>query len=444
MYVGMRFLTHIGIVRVPEERVNKILVLLFRVLQVQFITAREFLSMLGSLNAAADLVQLGRLHMRPLQFHLLANWKPHRDSLVQPIPISHSCHVAIKWWMNPSIYVAGIPLVIPAPDFHLFSDASHSGWGAHLEPQGLEVQGLWDAASQDLHINNLELRAVFLALQHFQSYLQFLRDGSVRQFISSGLPQEARGDPLSISVHASMGASLLVSSSEYSHSSQAYSREIECFGSQPVSPRPNSPHRMVSRSGDSSPNLQSLGYSSDRSFRHQIKPSSAPVCFSSTGPQGLCSGCYVTRMEKPICIRISSIQTCSPGSQQDKGFQQSVHSHSPVLASEELVFSHFESHNRLPQGTSCSLGFGITTSGRSTPSESSYVASSRLDVVRSQIRGRHISEFATQCISQSRRESTLKVYSARWKIFSDRCLQWEVNPVDPALNDLVDFFLLPF
>ena len=131
----------------------------------------NFLSMLGSLNAAADLVQLGRLHMRPLQLNLLANWKPHRDSLVQPIPISHSCRVAIKWWMNPSIYVAGIPIVIPAPDFHLFSDVSHSGWGAHLEPLGLEVQGLWDVVSQDLHINNLELRAVFLALQHFQSHI---------------------------------------------------------------------------------------------------------------------------------------------------------------------------------------------------------------------------------------------------------------------------------
>ena len=154
-----------------SRRVIKLLVLLFRVLQVQFITAREFLSMLGSLNAAADLLQLGRLHMRPLQFHLLANWKPHRDSLVQPIPISHSCRVAIKWWMNPSIYVAGIPIVIPAPDFHMFSDDSHSGWGAHLEPLGLEVQGLWDVASQDLHINNLELRAVFLALQHFQSHI---------------------------------------------------------------------------------------------------------------------------------------------------------------------------------------------------------------------------------------------------------------------------------
>ena len=129
------------------------------------------------------------------------------------------------------------------------------------------------------------------------------------------------------------------------------------------------------------------------------------------------------RMEKPICICISSIQTCSPGSQQDKGFQQSVHSHSPALAPEEQVFSHSESHHRLSQGASCSSGPGFTISRRSIPSQYIYVTSSCLDVVRSQIRGRHISEFATQCISQSGRESTLKVYSARWRIFSDWCQQ---------------------
>ena len=109
-----------------------------------------------------------------------------------------------------------------------------------------------------------------------------------------------------------------------------------------------------------------LGYSSSGSLCHQIKPSAALVCFSSTGSQGLCSGCYVPRLEKPICICISFIQTCSPGSEQDKGFQQSVHSHSPVLTPEELVFSHSESHHRLSQGTSCSLWSGFTISRRST------------------------------------------------------------------------------
>ena len=58
-FLGMRFPTHLGIVRVPEESQQNS----SPVLQVQFITAREFLSMLGSLIAAADLVHLGRLHM---------------------------------------------------------------------------------------------------------------------------------------------------------------------------------------------------------------------------------------------------------------------------------------------------------------------------------------------------------------------------------------------
>ena len=337
--------------------------------------------------------------------------------------------------MNPSIYGAGIPIVIPAPDFHLFSDDSHSGWGAHLEPLGLEVQGLWDVASQDLHINNLELRAVFLALQHFQSHIynSCVMVASNNSSVVAYLKKQG-------GTHSPSLCMLVWELLYWCHHRNIHIQFRHIPGKLNVlADSLSRPDRILPTEWSldreiATQSFQSLGYSSDRSFRHQIKPSSAPVCFSSTGPQGLCSGCYVTRMEKPIRIRISSIQTCSPGSKQDEGFQQSVHSHSPVLASEELVFSHFESHNRLSQGTSGSSGFGITTSGKSTPSESSYVASSRLEVVRSQIRGRHISEFATQCISQPRRESTLKVYSARWKMFSDWCLQREVNPVDPALK----------
>lgn len=171
IYVGMRFLTHLGIVRVPEDRVNQILTLLFRTLQVKFLSARLFLSLLGTLNAAADLVPLGRLHMRPLQFHLLSYWRPHRDSLDMAIPITQVCKDSLKWWMNPSLYLKGIPLEDPDPDFHLFSDASLSGWGAHLEPLGLTCQGSWDPEFLGLHINNLEMYAVFLALQHFHIHL---------------------------------------------------------------------------------------------------------------------------------------------------------------------------------------------------------------------------------------------------------------------------------
>ena len=200
------------------------------------------------------------------------SWKPHCDSLDLSIPISRSCHVSIKWWMNPTIYLTGIPLVIPSPDFHLFSDASYSGWGAHLEPLGLEVQGLWDCFPRP-SCQLFGVTSSFSSTPTFSdSHLQLLHDGSVKQFISSGLPQKTRRDPLSISVHASMGAPLLVSSLKYSHSSQAYSRAIECFSRQSVSPRLNSPHQMVSRSGDCSPDFQALGYSSSATRLNHLLP----------------------------------------------------------------------------------------------------------------------------------------------------------------------------
>ena len=48
-----------------------------------------------------------------------------------------------------------------------FTDSSLVGWGAHLEPLGLTAQGLWSVNEKCLHINNLELKAVSLALLRF-------------------------------------------------------------------------------------------------------------------------------------------------------------------------------------------------------------------------------------------------------------------------------------
>ena len=57
----------------------------------------------------------------------------------------------------------------PPPTMLLFTDASLRGWGAHLED--LVASGVWSEADQDLHINILELRAVWFALQSFQERL---------------------------------------------------------------------------------------------------------------------------------------------------------------------------------------------------------------------------------------------------------------------------------
>ena len=53
----------------------------------------------------------------------------------------------------------------PAPDLHLYSDSSRSGWGAHLD-RG--VSGVWLEQEKLFRINLLEMKAMFLALQLFQ------------------------------------------------------------------------------------------------------------------------------------------------------------------------------------------------------------------------------------------------------------------------------------
>ena len=55
---------------------------------------------------------------------------------------------------------------MPAPDLHLYSDASCSGWGDYLLNQ--HVSGVWSDQEKLLHINLLEMKALFLAFQSFR------------------------------------------------------------------------------------------------------------------------------------------------------------------------------------------------------------------------------------------------------------------------------------
>ena len=168
-FVGITFLTTLDSVQVPLTRIESVIETIYLFLRKTTVSARSMLSLLGSLNAAADLVILGRLHMRPLQYLFLDQWKPFTDPLDQEIHMSDDFKSHLEWWLNKSVYVKGVPLCTPTPDLYLFTDASQSGWGAHLEPLGLTAQGTWDINESCLHINNLELKAVYLALIQFAS-----------------------------------------------------------------------------------------------------------------------------------------------------------------------------------------------------------------------------------------------------------------------------------
>ena len=132
--------------------------------------AWEWLRLLGHMASLEKLVPFGRSHMRSLQYQLKLHWRQNRDSRFSQIPLSADVLVDLIWWVDPSNLLVGIPLESPPPDLLMYTDASQQGWGAHL--LDLQTAGLWSPQENNLHINLLELRAVWLGLMSFQKFVQ--------------------------------------------------------------------------------------------------------------------------------------------------------------------------------------------------------------------------------------------------------------------------------
>ena len=100
MFKGMEFLTQQNIVRVPQDRVNSILLTIKLFLSQAQVTAETFLSLLGKLSAAADFIFLGRLHLHPLQVCLLSVLRPHSLPINHYVPINNMIRFHLKWWLD--------------------------------------------------------------------------------------------------------------------------------------------------------------------------------------------------------------------------------------------------------------------------------------------------------------------------------------------------------
>ena len=126
---------------------------------------RQFMSLIGLLTATEKQVHLGRLHMRPIQWHLKNNWRVP-ESLEKIIPVPKSLHPHLQWWLEESNVLQGQPLHPLKHALQIFTDASKEGWGAHLNEH--TARGSWSIPESKMHMNYLELKAVLLALKEFQ------------------------------------------------------------------------------------------------------------------------------------------------------------------------------------------------------------------------------------------------------------------------------------
>ena len=165
-FVGYQFDLESGRVRPTPDRWQALTTKIQAILARPTCPVRQFMSLIGLLTATEKQVYLGRLHMRPVQWHLKNNWRVP-ESLEKVIPIPASLHPHLTWWLEENNVLQGQPLHPLNHALQIFTDASKEGWGAHLEEH--TARGVWSLPESKLHINYLELKAVFLALREFQN-----------------------------------------------------------------------------------------------------------------------------------------------------------------------------------------------------------------------------------------------------------------------------------
>ena len=171
VFIGMAIDSVTMRVRPSPRRVDDIVGLVSQFRGRSSVTYGLLLRLLGMLIAASALVPLGLLSLRPLQVWSNAlGLDPERHSR-RLVKISAQCRRWLEPWGRRQHLCQGVVLgSLPSRREIVVTDASLSGWGAVWNHRA--VRGTWDSRQRHQHINVLELRAVFLALQHFRPALE--------------------------------------------------------------------------------------------------------------------------------------------------------------------------------------------------------------------------------------------------------------------------------
>jgi hypothetical protein len=136
-----------------------------RILAADRVTALDLSSLLGKMNATTKAVAMAPLFYRHLQAELHSTLNRSYQNYGARLSLSERAKEELQWWITHLTNWNGRSLIAKKPNVSLETDASRTGWGAVCE--GVRTGGPWSRQEQTLHINCLELLAVFLAFKCF-------------------------------------------------------------------------------------------------------------------------------------------------------------------------------------------------------------------------------------------------------------------------------------
>ena len=165
-FVGYQFDLKEGRVRPTPEHWQTLTDKILSILSGPVCPVRQFMSLIGLLTAKNRKASPSRSTSYETHTVALEKQLGVPESLEKVIPTPRSLHPHLRWWLEESNMLPGQPLHPLKHALQIFTDASKEGWDAHLNER--TARGTWSLPESKLHINHLELKAVFLALKEFQ------------------------------------------------------------------------------------------------------------------------------------------------------------------------------------------------------------------------------------------------------------------------------------
>lgn len=124
-------------------------------------TVRQLAKLVGHLNATTLAVPAGPLHLRALQYQQAQSLSS--GSFETTVTLSSEARAELRWWIETLQTCPSRPIKEPPVSMSIQSDSSLLGWGAWS--RGWQIGHQWTPQERKLHINVLELKAAYLALQ---------------------------------------------------------------------------------------------------------------------------------------------------------------------------------------------------------------------------------------------------------------------------------------
>ena len=437
-FLGYRFNLREGLVYPNQKKLNKFKILAVSILQGHTTTPRKLMSLIGVMASMEKTVPSGRIHMRPFQWFLKTNWH-FPQSLDKVVPVSQLIKDHLAWWMDPQNLLKGSNLHQKEHNVLMFTDASEKGWGAHLS--NCTISGVWQQSERNLHINILELKAVFLALKHFQGQLRqkIVLVSSDNSTVVSYINKEGY-------THSFEMCALIWRILTWSNAREIQIRARHIPGNLNVIADSLSRRDKAIQtdwsfaSSGLSKNLPSLAQANGGSVCHQFECQTSNLRISCPRRQGLADRCieHLLGGSGRLCFLSSSHS--SPVSSEDDHLQVQGHCDSTRVAGDALVLGSggFVSQDSTEASSSAQSSQATLQSQipqESGVSESPCVVSGLLQ----EGQGGFSVEVAAR-IKAPQRESSRRVYDSRWAIFQKWAQENQVDVTKPTIPQIADFF----